>query len=356
VDAYLKDKRNGGLMMNTLSQILRDNSFTPENLPDLESKLFFEGDRRRPYLVRFIVLLFLSTIIATYGVLSDSTATVIGAMIIAPLMTPILATTAALVMGSTKLAADSIKIVIGGIILTIVVSIIIGWVTFDVINVDLNSQITSRTAPNLDDLIVALAAGAAGAFAYSRADVADSLPGVAIAIALVPPLSVVGVALSQGEWSSAAGASLLFLTNLLSILLAGGAVFAVLNLGGASVDGKDLTKKEQRKVYTYIGIGVLLIAVPLAAATISVARSSSAQSQISNLTQDWLEKNDSDLVLDAVDVFNKDVQITLHGTSDPVPLEELRVVLESAFPQMDEALLRINAAKLVPVPEAVAEE
>jgi hypothetical protein len=148
----------------------------------------------------------------------------------------------------------------------------------------------------------------------------------------------------------------LFLTNLLSILLAGGAVFAVLNLGGASVDGKDLTKKEQRKVYTYIGIGVLLIAVPLAAATISVARSSSAQSQISNLTQDWLEKNDSDLVLDAVDVFNKDVQITLHGTSDPVPLEELRVVLESAFPQMDEALLRINAAKLVPVPEAVAEE
>jgi hypothetical protein len=87
-----------------------------------------------------------------------------------------------------------------------------------------------------------------------------------------------------------------------------------------------------------------------------VARSSSAQSQISNLTQDWLEKNDSDLVLDAVDVFNKDVQITLHGTSDPVPLEELRVVLESAFPQMDEALLRINVARLVSVPAAVAEE
>jgi uncharacterized hydrophobic protein (TIGR00271 family) len=178
-------------------------------LPDLESKLFFEGDRRRPYLVRFTVLLFLSTIIATYGVLSDSTATVIGAMIIAPSMTPILATTAALVMGKARLATHYILIVIGGLIMTIVISIVIGWITFDVISVTQNSQIASRTAPNLDDLIVALAAGAAAAFAYSRSDVADSLPGVAIAIALVPPLSVVGVTLSQGEWSSAAGAMLM---------------------------------------------------------------------------------------------------------------------------------------------------
>jgi uncharacterized hydrophobic protein (TIGR00271 family) len=183
--------------------------FTPENLPDLESKLFFEGDRRRPYLVRFTVLLFLSTIIATYGVLSDSTATVIGAMIIAPSMTPILATTAALVMGKARLATHYILIVIGGLIMTIVISIVIGWITLDVISVTQNSQIASRTAPNLDDLIVALAAGAAAAFAYSRSDVADSLPGVAIAIALVPPLSVVGVTLSQGEWSSAAGAMLM---------------------------------------------------------------------------------------------------------------------------------------------------
>jgi uncharacterized hydrophobic protein (TIGR00271 family) len=342
--------------MNTLSKILRDNRFTPENLPDLESKLFFEEDRRRPYLVRFTVLLFLSTIIATYGVLADSTATVIGAMIIAPLMTPILATTAALVMGQTKLAADSIMTVVGGIIMTIVLSMIIGWLTFDVISVSLNSQIASRTAPNLDDLIVALAAGAAGAFAYSRADVADSLPGVAIAIALVPPLSVVGITLSQGEWSSAAGALLLFLTNLLSILLAGGAVFALLNLGGASIASKDLNKAKQRRIYTYIAIGVLLITVPLALATFSVARSSSATSQISELTQEWLDETGSDLMLDEVKVFNRDVEVILHGSSDPTPLSELREVLESAFPEIDEAILRINNAKVLPVLQAAAKE
>ncbi len=84
--------------IDALSEILRHNRFTPENLPDLEKKLYFEGERRRPYLVRFTVLLFLSSIIATGGIVADSTATVIGAMIVAPLMTPILATTGALVM------------------------------------------------------------------------------------------------------------------------------------------------------------------------------------------------------------------------------------------------------------------
>ena len=342
--------------MNTLSQILRDNRFTPENLPDLESQLFFEGDRRRSYLVRFTVLLFLSTIIATYGVLSDSTATVIGAMIIAPLMTPILATTAALIMGRSNWAFTSFLIVIGGVIMTIVISVFIGWITLDVISVTLNSQIASRTGPNLDDLIVALAAGAAGAFAYSRSDVASSLPGVAIAIALVPPLSVVGVTLSQGEWDSAAGASLLFLTNLFSILLAGGVVFAILNLGGAAVAGRDLTKEKQHRLYIYIAIGVLLISVPLAVATVSVAKSSAAQSKISNITADWLEDNQSDLELDEVNVFNNNVEITLHGSADPEPISELRAGLEEVFPQMDEAILRINSAKVIPVPETTGED
>ena len=116
-------------MIDNIKAILLDNSFTTESLPILESKLFFEGARRRAYLVRFVVLLFLSTIIATYGVLSDSTATVIGAMIIAPLMTPILATTAALVMGQPQRARDSATIVLGGVVLVIVVALVSGLLT-----------------------------------------------------------------------------------------------------------------------------------------------------------------------------------------------------------------------------------
>ncbi len=85
--------------MGTLSNLVRENMFRPQDIPKFQAKLFYEGDRLRPYLERFTVLLFLSAVIATMGVISDSTATVIGAMIIAPLMTPIMATAAALVTG-----------------------------------------------------------------------------------------------------------------------------------------------------------------------------------------------------------------------------------------------------------------
>jgi len=273
-------------------------------------------------------------------------------MIIAPLMTPILATTAALVMGRARLAAHSILIVAGGVIMVIVLSALLGWVNITVISVTLNSQIAGRTAPSLDDLIVALAAGAAGAFAYSRADVADSLPGVAIAIALVPPLSVIGITLSQGQWGAAGGAMLLFLTNLLSILLAGGAVFALLNLGGAAVEGRDLAKARERRVYAYIAIGVLLITMPLAVATFSVAKSSSAQLQIRHIILDWLDRNDIALELHEVNVFDQNVEIIVNGSAEPEPLAELRGSLESAFPQMEEAIMRIDVARTLPIPEA----
>jgi len=81
--------------MNILRNIIDDNKFMPEDVPRFEEKLFFEGEKRRVNMERFAVLLVLSTIIATYGVIGDSVATVIGAMIIAPLMRPIMATAAA---------------------------------------------------------------------------------------------------------------------------------------------------------------------------------------------------------------------------------------------------------------------
>jgi len=216
--------------MGALSRIFRENEFTVEELPAFEKKLFFEGARQRPYLVRFTVLLFLATVIASGGIVTNSTATVIGAMIIAPLMTPVMATAAAFVVGSMDRAARSLLLVAAGVALVITVSWLTGNVHTGVISYTNNPQITERVSPNLMDLIIALAAGAAGAFAMSRDDIADSLAGVAISISLVPPLCVVGIALSDGHWTSSLGALVLFLTNFLSILLAGGGVLATLGL------------------------------------------------------------------------------------------------------------------------------
>jgi len=132
--------------MASLASILKNNKFTSTDIPEFESKLFFEGDRTQRYLVRFSVLLFLSTVIATQGVIEDSTATVIGAMIIAPLMTPIVATTAALMMGNTQRALRSILLVVAGTLGVIIVSAGFGILAIHLIDVDGNSQITARAA------------------------------------------------------------------------------------------------------------------------------------------------------------------------------------------------------------------
>jgi len=196
-------------IVSVLSEIFRDNKFRTDDLPGFEAKLFFEGVRQRPYLVKFFVLLFLSTVIAAYGVLNDSTATVIGAMIVAPLMTPIMATAAALVMGAIDRSVKSLLLVGAGMVMVIALSWLIGVSYSGVISFSQNTQIVARVSPRTTDLMIALASGAAGAFAFSRDDIADSLPGVAIAISLVPPLGVVGISLSQGQWVSAWGAMLL---------------------------------------------------------------------------------------------------------------------------------------------------
>ncbi len=342
-------------IVNVFSDILSANQFTTENLPDLERKLFFEGERRRPYLVRFTVLIFLSAIIASGGIVADSTATVIGAMIVAPLMTPILATTAALVMGRLKNAMRSILIVVGGIILVLFVSWFIGTIATSVISFETNNEIAARISPDLTDLMVALAAGAAGAFALSRDDVADSLPGVAIAIALVPPLCVVGISLSEAQWSAAFGASLLFLTNFLSILLAGGAVFALLNLGQAAIEEQDLTREGRRKAYTYITIGVLLVTIPLAITTYRVGRDSFLEAQVISVTEDWLVESESELKLAAVTVNGDDVRIVVHGLSEPNLIENLGADLSAQVPSLDEYTMAINVSRELPVPKGEAE-
>jgi uncharacterized hydrophobic protein (TIGR00271 family) len=221
-------------MVDMFSSIFRDNRFRPEDVPRFEAKLFYEGDRRRPYLERFFVLLILATIIATAGIIGDSTATVIGAMIVAPLMTPIMATAAGLIMGNMSRALNRLSLVLLGVLTVIFLSWLFGVLSPSYLSFSANSQILGRVSPRLIDLIAALASGAAGAFALSREDVADSLPGVAIAISLVPPLCVMGLSLSAGEIDAATGAMLLFMTNFLAIILAGGAVLGILGLNAAA--------------------------------------------------------------------------------------------------------------------------
>lgn len=312
--------------------IIERSRFSTTDLPGFESKLFFEGDRSERYLVRFSILLFLSTVIAASGVIVNSSATVIGAMIIAPLMTPIVATTAALMMGNAQRAWRSFLLVIVGALGVIIVSAGLGFIGIHVVDITNNPQITARVAPRLVDLLIALASGIAGAFAICRSDIADSLPGVAISISLVPPLCVVGISLSVAHWMDALGALLLFVTNYLSILLAGGIVFAIIGLGRV-VTG-DMSHLNKRRVFRIITFGLVLIVIPLTIATTKIARDTIAQARIKNLVSQWMSQYPTDFVIKSVLVSGNEAKIIISGPERPPTIEDLVADIQSDVAQI----------------------
>ena len=211
--------------MQLVSEWLAERPKSMDARQALYDKILHEGPTTQRRVIRFFTLMGFAAVIASMGVITDSTAVVIGAMLIAPLMTPLMGMAISLVMGWPNRLARSSSIALGGIVFAIAVGVLLGLVAPTEINTATNTQILARSSPTILDLITALAAGAAGAYGLSRPDVSDSLPGVAIAISLVPPLSVVGIAYSQGDWAAGHGALLLFATNMIAILTMGGATF-----------------------------------------------------------------------------------------------------------------------------------
>ena len=143
----------------------------------------------------FYIMLGLSTTIATFGLLSNSVGIIIGAMIVAPLMNPIVALSFGISCGNLKISKSSLVTLVSGILFTVVMA----YLGTKLIGFRIASEeIIGRTNPSLLDLGVAIAAGGAAAFAYSRKSIANALAGAAIAVALVPPLCVVGIGLAAG--------------------------------------------------------------------------------------------------------------------------------------------------------------
>ncbi len=206
-------------MLGSIGRHLEDRaSLTEPERGAVVYRLFHEGSRRRAFRKRFVLMMSLSTAIATLGVVADSTAVVIGAMLVAPMMAPILSVSAAMVMGWPRRVLSQAAVVTFGCIvaasLATLIAFVVPWQ-----QQPLPAELVARTSPNLLDLGIALAAGAAGAYAQIQRQSSDALIGVAVAVALVPPLAVVGVTVHLTEWQMALGAFLLFMTNVTGIVL-----------------------------------------------------------------------------------------------------------------------------------------
>ncbi|SIN89930.1 TIGR00341 family protein [Sulfurivirga caldicuralii] len=197
------------------------------------------------------VMLTLSVLMAALGLFQNSSPVIIGAMILAPLMAPIVSLSLGLVRLDRSLLRDSLRTVVLSILLSLGLAAVFAWL-MPVAN--MTEQMASRIHPTLLDLGVAIVSGLAAAYAYSREEVAKSLAGVAIAVALVPPLTVSGIGIGWGDLHMFWGAMLLFLTNLVGILAAAGVLFFV--LGFSSL-------RTAKTAFVYKLLLLTLITIPL---------------------------------------------------------------------------------------------
>ncbi|MGZ4380860.1 MAG: DUF389 domain-containing protein [Gaiellaceae bacterium] len=271
-------------------------SITDADLGRMRRDLLFDGPERGRKLSRFWTLLILASLIATAGVLSDSTATVIGAMIVAPLMTPILGTVLSVVTRDGPNLARSLLPVAAGSAAVVGIGWLFGHLAPLPVVAATNSQVAGRVHPHLVDLVAALATGAVGAFALVRDDVSDTLPGVAIAISLVPPLVVVGLTLESGAGDQARGAMLLFLTNVGAILFSGLIVMALYRVGRIAGAPHGLSARQQRTAAVLVVAFVIVIALPLGASTKQSISDSLRRSDVTTVAEAWAKPGNWEIV------------------------------------------------------------
>jgi uncharacterized hydrophobic protein (TIGR00271 family) len=276
---------------------------------------------------RFWLLLVLAAVIASCGVLTNSTATVIGAMIIAPLATPIQGVAAGLAGGELRELLWSARLVLLAGLAVVAIGALCAVVLPELVPLDRNSQITSRVSPTLIDLVAAAATGLAGALAIARRDIGDIVPGVAIAISLVPPLAVVGVTAVAGDWNDSLGALLLFTTNVLAIIVLGAILFSVVGLLPAAPDAPAMRR---RPVYSVVAGAGIVVVLALAAATANAVRLQNRTAAAHDVAAGWAKDNGQKLV-----------SVRFHGTT-------LLVVVEGDADSGDDAELLTSLGDAVP--------
>lgn len=319
----------------------------PEDVERITGAYFIEGPSRGRALSSFWILLVLSAIIASAGVIADSAATVIGAMIVAPLMRPILGAAAAIVLARRRQVVINLGLMASGAVAVIALGYLLGALTQIDVVAATNGQVAGRVSPRLIDLVAALATGVVGVFAVVRSDVSDTLPGVAIAISLVPPLAVVGLTLEAGATGESVGALLLFGTNVAAIIATGTVVLLLAGFRHAAHASGIAVGALTGKTLAVVAGSVVLVTVPLAVGTRDVVLEQLTIGQVRPVTEAWAEAQDWEVA--EISLRGGVIHIISVGP-DPAPdPADLRAELDAAGVsdlQLDVTLLEGVSEKL----------
>ncbi len=335
VNAIGEDEANA--VPDDVVTVIRQKSM-PAQLRQMVSESIFDGIDNHEGGVQFAALMSFATAIATFGIKSDSTAVVIGAMLIAPLMTPIMALSASILMGWGRRALLSGRRVGIGVAIGIGGSWLMSLMSPEFVSIANNSQVASRTSPTLLDLLIALAAGAAGGYAVTHPKVGNSLPGVAIAVALAPPLAVVGYSLEQGEVVLALGAFLLFATNLVGIVVAAGITYVV--SGYSPWTRIEQGGDQSRRSLALVGISLLLVAIPLGIIGEGIIHQTTARSSATETVERWLGP-ESPYEIVRLRIAGEEVEVFLIGSGD-LPAEPADLANELAQALRTDVVLTLD--------------
>ena len=292
----------------------------------LEDLFVFGEDGQVPFYKHMAYLLIVSTIIACCGLMADSAAVVIGAMLVAPMMRPVMICAAAITLGWTNYLYQALLLTLVMAIGAVGIAVLFAWLAPELVRIP--DQVLARTSPTYFDLIIALAAGSGGAYTMTRHE-SGAIPGVAMAVALLPPLASTGILLVFVEYELALKAFVLFFTNFASMVLS--ACLTFLYVGIAPRKTRERAAHMTRNFLLVFFLLVVSISVPLYFYSTEVWYDAIYKAQQSKELQDWLTKNK--LLIDDVEIDEKRQVLVLKllGPNPPLSVESLHAEMDRAY-------------------------
>ncbi len=194
----------------------------------------------------FFFMIILSILTATFGLLLNSAAIIIGSMLIAPMLYPILSLSLGIIMSDSKLITRALYTTLKAFAFGIGAAFVATLLFNSQLN-EVTPEILSRTQPTLPYLIVAIIAGFAGSFALVKPKLNETLPGIAISVALIPPIAVTGIGIAKLSWTVISGSFLLFLVNTTGIIFASLITFSMMNFYVKRGEAHQAAEKEDNK-------------------------------------------------------------------------------------------------------------
>jgi uncharacterized hydrophobic protein (TIGR00271 family) len=293
--------------------------------------------------VDFFLLVVLSCSIATLGLITNSPAVIIGAMLVAPLMSPIIAIGLASIQGDSQLTRDAgVALLLGAalaILLASVLTLVNSHLPFVVLQ-ELPAEVLARAHPSPIDLVIALSGGFAAAYAMTRPNLSAALPGVAIATALMPPLCTVGIGIALAQWAVAGGAMLLFITNAITIAFSAALVFF---LRGFTPQTQLIDHRPPRTLVVSALITLALL-IPLAYYSARFVEQANENRQINDIVSAQAQQLQAELVsVDTVRTTSGfDMVVTLR-TLSPLTYEQITAMQKSIVDGLSQPVsLKVN--------------